>query len=114
MLEKPAGLYSRFYTEILRFGSCFGSSLDLLELGFLRASLRDRQTDRQTGRQRQTEGLEIRLWFWRFHPQRLDDCEPLSLPQYPSAAAAASILQIEPEPKASRIPLALISIVCTM
>jgi hypothetical protein len=57
MLEKPAGLYSRFYTEILRFGSCFGSSLDLLELGFLRASLRDRQTDRQTGRQtdRQTE-----------------------------------------------------------
>jgi hypothetical protein len=110
MLEKPAGLYSRFYTEILRFGSCFGSSLDLLELGFLRASLTDRQTDRQT------KGLEIRLWFWRFHPQRLDDCEPLSLPQYPSAAAAAaaSILQIEPEPKASRIPLALISIVCTM
>jgi hypothetical protein len=68
MLEKPAGLYSRFYTEILRFGSCFGSSLDLLELGFLRASLTDRQTDRQT------KGLEIRLWFWRFHPQRLDDC----------------------------------------
>lgn len=102
-MEKPAGLYSRFYTEILRFGSYFGSSLDLLELGFLRASLRDRQT----------AGPEILLWFWRFHPQSLDDCEPLSLPQYPSAAAA-SILQIEPEPKASRIPLALISIVCTM
>ncbi len=30
------------------------------------------------------------------------------------SAAAASILQIEPESKASRIPLALISIVCTM
>ncbi len=110
-MEKPAGLYSRFYTEILRFGSYFGSSLDLLELGFLRASLRERETDRQ----RQTAGPEIGLWFWRFHPQSLDDCEPLSLPQYPSAAAAAaSILQIEPEPKASRIPLALISIVCTM